>query len=292
MMFKSLTVVFGALVLTLAFARGACAQKVQPQVHSDIAYAEPKNVRQTLDLYAAPDAKNRPVILWVHGGGWQQGDKTEVHAKPLAFISNGFVFASMNYRFHPAATINEMARDVAKAIQWVHSHAADYGGDPDTLLLMGWSAGAQLTALVCTDDRYLKAEGLSLSLLKGCVPLDGDTYDVPMQIRDVLRTRPTEGYSKKFGDAANQKDVSAVTHVAKGKGIPPFAIVHITPHPYTPVQATRLGKVLQDAGVPATVIAAEGKTHNTLNTDLGLYGDKPTAAVFTFLEAILGKSGR
>lgn len=289
---KSLAVVLRFLVLMLAAPAVAGAQNVQHKIHSDIPYAEPKNARQSLDVYADPAGKNRPVVLWVHGGGWQQGDKTEVHAKPLAFIANGFVFVSMNYRFYPAATINDMARDVAKAVRWVRDHAGDYGGDPETLFLMGWSAGAQLTALVCTDDRYLKAEALSLSLIKGCVPLDGDTYDVQLQIRDVLSTRPTEGYSRKFGDAANQKDVSAVTHVAANKGIPPFAIVHITPHPYTPVQAALLAKTLQGAGVPATLIAGEGKTHNTLNTDLGLHGDKPTAAVFKFVADVLAKLPR
>jgi arylformamidase len=289
-MIKTATVVL--MGLFLALPGRALAQKVQHQVHSDISYAEPKNARQTLDVYAAPDGKNRPVVFWIHGGGWQQGDKTEVHAKPLAFIRTGFVFASTNYRFFPNATINEMASDAAKSIRWVRDHAQEYGADPNTFFVMGWSAGAQLAALLCTDDRYLKAEGLSFSMIKGCVPVDGDTYDVQMQIRDVLKTRPTENYSRKFGDPANQKAVSAVTHIAKGKGIPPFLILHITPHDYTPVQAQRLAKALQDAGVAAKVVAAEGKTHSTLNTDLGLYGDKPTAEVFEFVDAILKKQGR
>jgi dienelactone hydrolase len=82
-----------------------------------------------------------------------------------------------------------MAGDVAKAIRWVRDRAQQYGGDPDTIFVMGHSAGAQLAALVCTDDRYLKAEGLSFSILKGCVPVDGDTYDVPMQIATVEQER-------------------------------------------------------------------------------------------------------
>ena len=60
-------------------------------------------------------------------------------------------------------------QDVAKAIKWAHDHAKDYGGDPDTLFVMGHSAGAQLAALVCTDESYLKADGLSLALVKGCM---------------------------------------------------------------------------------------------------------------------------
>src|SRR5262245_23259333 len=141
----------------------------EPKAHRGLAYAEPKNERQTLDVYATVGGKNRPVVVWIHGGGWQAGDKKDVHGKPQAFADKGFVFVSVNYRLLPKATIKEMAGDVAKAIRWVHDHARDYGGDPNTLFVMGHSAGAQLAALVCTDDRYLKAEKLSLSLVKGCV---------------------------------------------------------------------------------------------------------------------------
>jgi len=103
-----------------------------------------------------------------------------VQVKPQAFVDRGFVFVSTNYRFVPNVTIKEMAGDIARPIRWVHDHAQVSGGDPNTILVMGHSAGAQLAALVCTDDRYLRTEKLSLSIIKGCVPVDGDTYDVPI----------------------------------------------------------------------------------------------------------------
>ena len=95
--------------------------------------------------------------------------------KPQAFVDKDLVFVSINYRLLPNATIKQIAWDVAKAIKWTHDHAKEYGGDPDTFFVMGHSAGAQLAALVCTDDRYLKSAGLSFTLVKGCVPVDGDT---------------------------------------------------------------------------------------------------------------------
>src|SRR5262245_58017536 len=136
-----------------------------------------------------------------------------------------------------------MAGDVAKAIRWTRDHAREFGGDPDAVVVAGHSAGAQLAALVCTDDSYLKAEGLPLSLLKGCVPVDGDTYDVPMQIQAVEQRR-ADIYRRKFGDADSQKDLSPVTHVAKGKTIPPFLILHVADHPETKGQSQRLAKAL------------------------------------------------
>ncbi len=113
----------------------------EPQMHRDIAYAEPKNERQTLDVYAPREGKNHPIVFWIHGGGWQAGDKTDVQTKPQAFVDKGFIFVSINYRFVPSVTIMEMAGDIAKSIRWVHDHAQEYGGDPDTFFVMGHSAG-------------------------------------------------------------------------------------------------------------------------------------------------------
>jgi acetyl esterase/lipase len=284
---KGATMRFPLSLTSLLLASAAVA--AGPKVSRDLPYAQPKKERQTLDVYAPSEGTNHPVVVWIHGGGWQGGDKKNVQIKPQVFVAKGFVFVSVNYRLLPdKVTIKQMARDVAKAIRWAHDHARDYGGDPNTLFVMGHSAGAQLAALVCTDDRYLKAEKLPLSLVKGCVPVDGDTYDVPMQIRTVEKKRG-EGYQRKFGDAARQKDLSPVTHVAKGKHIPPFLILHVADHPETKAQSQRLAKALQDAGVSATAYPAQGKTHETINSQLGLPDDKPTQALFGFLGKVLKK---
>src|ERR1019366_3858232 len=161
----------------------------ETKVQRGIPYAEPKNERQMLDVYAPTKGKNLPVVVWIHGGGWRRGDRADMQKKPQAFVDKGFVLVSISYRFVPKVTVNEMAGDVAQAIHWTHDHAKDYGGDPDRIIVMGHSAGAQLAALVCTDDSYLKAEKLPLSIIKACVPVDGDTYDVPLQIKTVEEKR-------------------------------------------------------------------------------------------------------
>jgi acetyl esterase/lipase len=162
---------------------------------------------------------------------------------------------------------------------------------------MGHSAGAELAALICTDERYLKAEGLSLAIIKGCVPVDGDTYDVPAII-EVAETRwrvhglpkAKFGHREKFGnDPEKHKDFSAVTHVAKDKGIPPFLLLHVAEHPDTSAQAQRLGNVLKDAGIPVTVFGAKETTHNKINANLGSSDDPATKALFEFLDKTLKK---
>ncbi len=277
---------FLALFLVLVLAGPGAAAELK--VHAGLPYAEPKNERQLLDVYAPSQGKNLPVVVWIHGGGWQRGDKGEVHKKPQAFADKGFVFVSVNYRLLPKATIKQMAQDVAKAIRWVHDHARDFGGAPDTIIVMGHSAGAQLAALVCTDARYLQAEGLSLAAIKACVPVDGDTYDVVMQIATV-EARRAGIYRIKFGDEKMQRELSPVTHVARGQHIPPFLILHVAGHPETTAQSQRLIKALQEAGIAARAYAAEGKNHTTINNDLGGADDRPTQEMFGFLSAVLKK---
>lgn len=261
-----------------------CAE--EPRQQLDVPYVQPAHPRQTLDVTAPPKGSRQPVVVWIHGGGWQRGDKAEVHEKPRAFVERGYVFVSVNYRLLPEATIHEMARDVARAIRWVHDHIREFGGDPERLVVMGHSAGAQLAALVCTDDRHLKAVDLPLSIVKACVPVDGDTYDVPWQIATVEERRANI-YRQKFGDEASQRDLSPVTHVARDKSIPPFLILHVATHPETRGQSERLVQALQAAGVDASAYAAENKDHGSINAELGRPDDPPTRALFEFLDRVL-----
>ena len=284
---------FSSLLMTLALLSESQAQDVK----RDISYAEPADERQVLDVYSPRNAKNLPVVFWIHGGGWQTGDKADIQIKPKVFTENGFVFVSTNYRLLPKVEMGTIVRDIARSAHWVHEHIADYGGNPNTLLIMGHSAGAQLAALICTDDRYLKAEGLSLSMVKGCVPVDGDTYDVPAIIETAETRRRVHGlpqakfgHREKFGnDPAKHRDFSAVTHVAKDKGIPPFFLLYVADHPDTSAQAHRMGNVLKEAGVSATLFGGKETTHGKINADLGLPDDPATKALFEFLGKALNQ---
>ena len=264
-------------------------------VKKDIPYGDQE--RQVLDILAPRDAKGLPVVFWIHGGGWQTGDKSEIQEKPRMFTDRGFVFVSTNYRLLPKVEMETIFRDVAKSIGWVHKHIAEHGGDPNRIFVMGHSAGAQLAALMCIDDRYLKAEGVPFTALKGCVPVDGDTYDVPAMI-ETAETRlrvhgeppPKWGHRLKFGnDPEKHKDYSAVTHVAKGKNIPPFLILYVADHPDTSIQARRLATALKGSEVPAIAFGAKDTNHSKLNDKLGTDGDPATKAVDDFLTTILKK---
>ena len=285
-----------ALLASLSLLSAADTPTIKATA-ADVPYGDPANPRLKVDIYAPANAKSLPVVFWIHGGGWQGGDRTLIQLKPQAFVEKGFVFVSTGYRLLPEVDMVTIFRDIAKSLGWVHKNIAKYGGDPNRILVMGHSAGAQLAALICVDDRYLKAEGVPFSVLKGCVPVDGDTYDVPAII-ETAETRlrvhhlppRLNGHREKFGGTSEKHvDFSAVTHVAKGKGIPPFLILHVAAHPDTSAQAQRLGNALKDADVPTTVFGAKDTNHSKLNDDLGLPDDPATKALSDFVAAALKK---
>lgn len=277
---------------------------IEPKIYRDLPYADTKNKLQTLDIYAPQAGTNHPVAIWIHGGGWHSGDKTEVDNKPKAFTAKGYIFVSINYRlwtppwtksdhegvrrfqwsptFPGTVTLTDEAEDIAKAVRWVRDHIQEYGGNHEALVILGHSAGASLSALVCTDDRYLKGAGVPLSVIKACVPVDGDAYDIPLHMK-TAPARQVEVDKERFGDDQMQKRLSPVTHVATGKQIPRFLILHVADHPLTTSQSERLAGALQEAKVSAKAYAATGTNHSKINSDLGLPDDETTREVFEFL---------
>lgn len=282
------------LLSTLCFCLFSISAQAQT-VLKDVPYADPPLERNVLDIFAPAGAEKLPVVFWIHGGGWQTGDKTDVQIKPQWFNDQGFVFVSTNYRLLPQVPMETIFRDVARSLGWVYRNISRHGGDPQRIFVMGHSAGAQLAALLCIDERYLKAEGVPFSALRGCVPVDGDTYDLPAMIqtaefRQTLHGLPLPefGHRVKFGnDPKLHIDYSAVTHVAPGKGIPPFLVLYVAGHPDVTAQAQRLGNVLRKAEVPVTLFAAPETTHSKLNQNLGREDDPATAKLAEFLERCL-----
>lgn len=120
-----------------------------------------------LDWYRSKSASaNSPVLIFVHGGAWALGDRSQVHSKPKHYTSNGYHFVSVSYTLFPAANAQTQALQVGAAVNWVHKNATRFGGDPNRIALMGHSAGCHLSslatltgaapavkALICNDTR-------------------------------------------------------------------------------------------------------------------------------------------
>lgn len=239
---------------------------------------------QSLDLYGTP-GQGRPIVAFIHGGGWRIGDKGTAGAgaeKARVFTERGFLYASLNYRLSPAVTHPAHVEDVAAALAWLVANATAQGGDPRRIVVMGHSAGAHLAALVATDPRRLGAHGLKPRDLAGAILLDGAGYDVTLQAPAVQARGGFLGdmYEGAFGtDPAVWRDASPALQATVDAPPPPFLILH-TLRPDATRQSQALGEAVRRAGGEATVLAFPGKTHASINREIGAPGDKPTAAIF------------
>jgi len=256
----------------------------------DVPYATMEGVDPnllSLDLYAPVTAGKHPVMMMVHGGGWAFGDKAgwgQTRLKVPHFVGQGYVYVSINYRLSPRVRHPAHVQDVAAALAWLHDHVAAYGGDPDRLFIMGHSAGSHLVSLVATDDRYLRAHGKDLRIIKGVVALDNPGFDIP-RLLPLVNAGLRRTYERAFTrDPEVQKDASPLTHVAKGKHIPPFLII--------PSGRRRgavrkifddMARALSQAGSPARVVGAVGKDHAMVNRDIGKVGEAETRIITAFL---------
>ena len=164
--------------------------------HLDLSYdidSPPAAAEQNLlDVYSPAGARrgSRPVVVWVHGGGWQEGDKRDgIRHKARLLTKAGYVLASVNYRlsgvappsgpFDPARIrFPDHPRDVGEAIAWLRRRVARFGGDPRRIVLMGHSSGAHVAALVATDPRYLRRYRVPRRVIRGVVSLDTAAHDV------------------------------------------------------------------------------------------------------------------
>lgn len=273
------------LGITLISGKAFCANGTSPKIVRNISYmaqgGDPK--LNALDIYTEAGTSNRPVIVFIHGGGWRNGDKVMgVGDKATDFTQEGYVFVSINYRLSPAVTHPVFAQDCAQAVAWVYGHIAGYGGDPKRIFLMGHSAGAHLAALISTDTHYLADVGVPMKALRGCILLDSAAYDMrPGAPNDLI---PKVLIRKAFGsDPAVLKSASPLVYVAAGHDIPPFLIFYVATRDTSRQQSETMARALTAAHVPVEVKPAYDKSHRTLNVGLGTDGDIPTEQTLEFL---------
>jgi acetyl esterase/lipase len=206
--------------------------------------------------------------------------------KPDFFLSRGYVFASVNYCLAPEKKHPAQAEDTAAAIAWLHDHAAEFGGDPDRLFLIGISAGAQLAAVVSTNERFLAAHRKALGIIRGAVILDIGSFDIPTLMEQAGERAP-EMYRDTFRDGGTREDwidCSPFYHVRRGKGIPPMLLYYVAGRDHHAAENQRFAERMKQEGVEATVLAAEGKTHLSIELEIGTAGDAPTAKILEFFE--------
>jgi arylformamidase len=267
-----------------ARAGGGMGQYASAKVSSTVIYGD--DARQQVDVYTPDDAVgDAPLVVFVHGGGWQIGNRSHVQAKPQHFKDAGYVFASAGYRLLPDAPVEQQAADLGAAIKALRAQAEAGRFDPDTIVLMGHSAGAHLAALVASDPQYA---GDAFSAIRGVVLLDGAGYDVATAAAVPTMELPTL-YKDVFGtDPARQKALSPITHVG-GKDAAHWLALYVAERPASKMQSEALMSALAKSGKDAKAVAITGTDHGRMNRELGTdAGKAQTEAVDAFHKRVFG----
>jgi acetyl esterase/lipase len=263
-------------------------------LRADQTIAYGSDPKQQLDLWQPANhnsKQSRPLVLFVHGGGWSKGDKGNASGrfKPPHYTGQGYVFASINYRLVPDATVEQQAADVALALKTLIGDHRKFGIDTSRVVIMGHSAGAHLVALVGTDERYLRGVGLSFANLAGVIPIDGAAFDVEQQLQ-LAGPRMKATYTAAFGtDPARQRALSPTLHAA-APNAPAFYIPHVG-RADAVQQSNALGAALRSAGTRAEVRQFEGQGlmgHMEINRRLGDPDYPVTGAVDAWLRGVFG----
>lgn len=127
--------------------------------------------RCVLDLYHPTNTDGYATVVWFHGGGLQNGNKSVAER----LQNQGIAVAAVNYRLSPRVTSPAYLEDSAAAVAWVFKNIAKYGGDPDKIFVSGSSAGGYLTAMLGLDKSWLAAHDIDADRIAGLIPLAGQT---------------------------------------------------------------------------------------------------------------------
>lgn len=247
-------------------AIGKAETKFEVDVKKDIAYG--KEDKQKLDWYVPRGVKEYPVLLFVHGGGYQKGDRHECEKLGETFAARGVGIAAISYRLYPPAKHPAQIEDVASAFAYVKANAKKYGANPSKISVGGHSAGAHLAALLATDARYLKTEKLTLSEIASVVSISGGFRILPIR-KDV------------FGSQEIMDQASPFAHISGGH--PPFLIIYGDGDSAERHAISKeFDETLKKAGAKTKLMMIKDHNHAELFSKIG-HGDATTEAAIEYL---------
>jgi acetyl esterase/lipase len=218
----------------------------------NIQYAPGAGRRHLLDVWRPRgDVERAPVLFQIHGGGWMIGDKAQ-QALPLMLhaAAQGWVCVAANYRLSPRVSLPDHLVDCKLALRWIREHVAEYGGDPDFVVVTGGSAGGHLAALLAltpNDAEYQPGFETADTSVTACIPFYG-VYDLveafdPRDRAGARGERVGEWMARRIVGATIDEDrerferMSPICHV--GPHAPPFFVIHGSSDNLVPVQQAR-----------------------------------------------------
>jgi acetyl esterase/lipase len=213
-----------------------------------------------MDVYFPEAGGPWPALVYVHGGAWMHGDKSEAMMFARGMTAQGYLVVSLNYRLYPAGRYPAMIQDVKCAIRSLRAHAKEYNLDPGRIGAVGVSAGGHLVSLLGTSDL---SAGTDV----------GEYLEQSSRVQAVVAMAPVTDLRRHFPNADielmrqvgfgedNIVEASPITHVTPDD--PPFLLIHGDRDELVPVEQSQLMyERLVQAGVPAELIIVQNAGHS------------------------------
>jgi len=213
-----------------------------------------------MDVYFPDSGGPWPALVYVHGGSWMRGDKSEALMFASSMTSQGYLVVSINYSLYPPARFPAMIEDVKCAVRSLRAHASEYNVDPNRIGAMGVSAGGHLVSLLGTSDQ---SNGWDV----------GEYLDQSSRVKAVIAMAPVTDLTKIFPNA----DIEAMRHVGFGEDNivqaspithvtaddPPFLLIHGDHDELVPYEQSQLmyDRLVQ-MNVPAQLVIVRNATHS------------------------------
>jgi arylformamidase len=227
-----------------------------------------------LDFYKATAGENAPLVVFIHGGGWKQGDKKGFRRAAAVFNEAGFAAASINYGLYPVASVETAAADVAAAVNYLKQNAGRLGFDGKRISLVGHSAGAYYAALVASNKKYLPT-----GVVKAIALLDCRACDVASE----MKRKRAEGLRDIFGsDPVRWKSVSPSTYIDAHD--PKIWLAFILSNRNSEIDATSFATLVKNAGGSAEAEGFSDVNHVDFVKKLGDTNFGPTKQLMKFLK--------
>lgn len=234
----------------------------------DVTYCTAAGTELKMDLYyPQAAAEPAPVVIYIHGGGWSDGDKADgagAHDIP-ALVDAGFLVASVNYRLAPEYQFPAMIEDVSCAVRHLRARAVEYNLDPERIGAWGGSAGGHLAALLGTAEDGLFAGSAEYGEESSRVQAVVDMFGPSDLTRDFEGGAGSRLGSEVFGtsdlSSPALEEASPLTHVSADD--PPFLILHGEDDRLVPLdQSQLLYDAMLAAGVPAELVVVKNAGHS------------------------------
>ena len=201
---------------------------------------------------AGPSERPRPVVLFIHGGGWNSGAPGDYRFVGRTLAREGYVVVLSGYRLGSEGRYPAMLEDSAQAVAWVRDHAAKYGGDPEQVFLMGHSAGAYNAVMITLERQWLGRVGVPDGFIKGVIGLSGP-YDFYPFTSDSAR--------QAFGHVADPASTQPI-HFVRADAPPLLLITGDADVTVKPRNAEALARAFTALGRPNRPVVLAGVDHS------------------------------